>query len=204
LGQGKLGPHLTQCKTVSPNRANRCKTVRPMTANRFTNDRPKMGRKFWRWLCAPPPWGGEELGPHFTQSRLGWGLPPCQVPSWSIQPFGYNKHGFIFWGGAPPPFSESGGGSLSNTKSPGPRPTSIPSGILIHASIWSQQILAENWGLCPFGEGELGPHLTECGQGRGLPACQDAKFHLDSSNRLATYTNNVRDRHDRSDRTTDQ
>jgi len=29
-----------------------------MTANRFTNDRPKMGRKFWRWLCAPPPWGG--------------------------------------------------------------------------------------------------------------------------------------------------
>jgi len=21
-------------------------------------------------------------------------------------------------------------------------------------------------------EGELGPHLTQCGQGRGLPACQ--------------------------------
>jgi len=23
-----------------------------------------------------------------------------------------------------------------------------------------------------FGGGELGPHLTKCGQGRGLPACQ--------------------------------
>jgi len=27
-------------------------------------------------------------------------------------------------------------------------------------------------GLCPFGEGKLGPHLTQCGQCRGLPACQ--------------------------------
>ena len=26
----------------------------------------------------------------------------------------------------------------------------MPSGILIHASIWPQQIWAENWGLCPF------------------------------------------------------
>jgi len=28
--------------------------------------------------------------------------------------------------------------------------------------------MAENWGLCPFGEGELGPHLTQCCLGRGL------------------------------------
>jgi len=27
-------------------------------------------------------------------------------------------------------------------------------------------------GLCPFGEGELGPRLKQCGQGRGLPASQ--------------------------------
>jgi len=27
-------------------------------------------------------------------------------------------------------------------------------------------------GLCPFGVGELGIHLTQCGQGRGLPARQ--------------------------------
>jgi len=26
--------------------------------------------------------------------------------------------------------------------------------------------------LCPFGDGELDPHLTQCCQGRGLPACQ--------------------------------
>jgi len=43
---------------------------------------------------------------------------------------------------------------------------------LIHAAIWPQQIWAENWGLCPFGAGELGPSLTQCGQGRGLSACQ--------------------------------
>ena len=64
------------------------------------------------------------------------------------------------------------------------RPTSLPSGILIHPAICPQQIWAKNWGLCPFGEGELGPHLTQCGQGRGLYL--HAKFHLDPSNRLVT------------------
>jgi len=54
---------------------------------------------------------------------------------------------FFFWGGA---------GSPSNTKSPGPRPTSISSGILIYAAIWPQRICAENWGLCPFGGGGAG------------------------------------------------
>jgi len=64
-------------------------------------------------------------------------------------------------------------GSPSNTKSPGPRPTSIPSGILIHPATWPQQMWDENWGeLCPFGGREVDPHLTECGQGWGLPACQ--------------------------------
>ena len=28
--------------------------------------------------------------PHLTQCRLGRGLPPYQLASWSIQPFGYN------------------------------------------------------------------------------------------------------------------
>jgi len=32
-------------------------------------------------------------------------------------------------------------------------------------------------------EGELGPHLTQCGQGE---AYLHAEFHLDPSNRLAT------------------
>jgi len=46
----------------------------------------------------------------------------------------------------------------------------MPSAILIHPAVWPQQTWAENWGgrLCPFEGGELGPHLTQCGQGRGL------------------------------------
>jgi len=71
---------------------------------------------------------------------------------------------------------------------------------LIHAAIWPQQIWAENWGegrgCAPLGEGELGPHLTQCGQGR---AYLHAKFHLDPSNRLAT----VHERY-RQDRTRDR
>jgi len=39
-----------------------------------------------------------------------------------------------------------GAASLSNTMSSGPRPTSIPSGILVHPAIWPQQTWAENWG----------------------------------------------------------
>jgi len=33
------------------------------------------------------------LGPHLAQCGLHRGLPPCQVPSGSIQPFGHNRHG---------------------------------------------------------------------------------------------------------------
>jgi len=126
------------------------------------------------------------------------------------------------WGG--------GAGFPSNTMWPGPSPTSIQSGILIHPAVWTvwpQQTWADNWELCPFGRdswiskhdmptsvrncilmhpdiwpqqtwaedymdafkmcackfrkreaavplsmGELGPRLTQCGRGRGLPACQ--------------------------------
>jgi len=39
--------------------------------------------------CAVPHSVGEgKLGPHLTQSFLGRGIPPYQVESWSIQPFG--------------------------------------------------------------------------------------------------------------------
>ena len=54
-----------------------------------------------------------------------------------------------------------GAGSPSNTKSPGPRPTSIPSGILVHPAVWPQRTLAKNWGLCHFrGEGAGSPSNT--------------------------------------------
>ena len=36
--------------------------------------------------------------------------------------------------------------------------------------------MAENWGAMPLWGGRLGPHLTQCGQGRGLPACQLISF----------------------------
>jgi len=82
------------------------------------------------------------------------------------------------------PFWRRGAGSPSNTMSLWLRPISLPSGILIHPAIWPQQIWAENWGgLCTFGEGELGPHLAQCGLGR---VYLHAMFHFDPCNRLAT------------------
>jgi len=41
-------------------------------------------------------------------------------------------------------------GSPSNTMLSGPRPTSVPVGILIHPAVRLQQIWAENWGVCPL------------------------------------------------------
>jgi len=61
-----------------------------------------------------------------------------------------NRGTKIFFGGG------DRAGSPFNTRSPGPRPSSIPSDIWIHAATWPQQIWAENWGLCPFGEGGAG------------------------------------------------
>jgi len=108
--------------------------------------------------CAP--FAGRELSLRLTQCDLGRGLRPYQVASWSIQPFGHNRHHGpkIGWGLCP-----FGGraGSPSNTKSPGPSLPSIPNGILIHSAIW------------------------RCGRGRSLHDIH-VKFHVDPSNRLAT------------------
>jgi len=35
---------------------------------------------------------GGQLGPHLAQWGLGRSLPPCQVASWFIQPFGHDRH----------------------------------------------------------------------------------------------------------------
>jgi len=37
-----------------------------------------------------PPFGEGEQGTHLTQSRLGRGVPACQISSWSVQPFGHS------------------------------------------------------------------------------------------------------------------
>ena len=93
-----------------------------------------------------------------VQCRFGRGLPPYQVTSWSIQPFGHNRH-----------WPKIGG----------------------YAAFF-------------LGGGQLGPHLAQCGRGRGLPPCQ--WFHLDPSNRLAImHQRHIQDRQtDRQDRHTRQ
>jgi len=84
----------------------------------------------------PPFLGRVERGPHLTQSRLGWDIPPYQVASWSIQPFGCNRYGPKIGGSAP--LWGRGAGSPSKTMWPGPRPTCMPSFILIHPTVWPQ------------------------------------------------------------------
>jgi len=56
--------------------------------------------------------------------------------------------------GAVPPFLGEAG-SPSNTKAPG-KPTSIPSGILIHPAIWPQRTWAKNWGAVSLLGGGVG------------------------------------------------
>jgi len=95
---------------------------------------------------------------------------------WDGRPFGHNRHGpksgscYALFGGA---------GFPSNTMSPGPRPTSIPNGILLHPAVWPQQTWAENLETVPFfRDGKLGPHLTQCGQDEGLRPCQVALWSI--------------------------
>jgi len=48
----------------------------------------------------------------------------------------------------------------SNTTSPGPRFTSVPSGILIHPAVWPQQAWDKNWvGTVPLGYISVGESL---------------------------------------------
>jgi len=114
------------------------------------------------------PFRGGELGPHLTQCGLGRRLLPYQVASSSIQPFGHNRHGpKIGWGCAL--FSKGKlGPHLISRLSRGLPPYQVasqsiqPFGHNRHGpKIWAG-------GCAPLG---LGPHLTQCGQGRGLPPC---------------------------------
>jgi len=76
-------------------------------------------------------------------------------------------------------------GSTSNTMLHGPRPTIVPSGLLIHRAVWLQQ-WAENWGegrSCPFWGGVAASHLAQCAWAE---AYLHTKWHLDPCGRLAT------------------
>jgi len=124
---------------------------------------------------------------HYTK----WHLDPCSHLA--------ILHGPKLWGSVPPPLFEGEyvrAGCPSNTMSPGPRSTSVPSGILIDPAVWPQQTWAENWGLCPFWGEELGPHLTQYGRGRGLSPCRVRSFIMIHPTVLPQYTI-VTDRTDR-------
>jgi len=99
-------------------------------------NRPKLGEY--------APFLGRGLGPHLAQCGLDHRANCHLDPS--------SRLATIYMGSAP--FLGRGAESPSNTMSLRPRPTSLPSGILIYPAIWLQQIWAKNWvGLCPFGEG---------------------------------------------------
>jgi len=74
--------------------------------------------------------GKGELGQP-TQRRLGRGLPPYQVASSRLATVDMVEKlaAVPLLGGAV---------SASSTISPGPRPTSVPCGILMHRAVWSQ------------------------------------------------------------------
>ena len=126
---------------------------------------------------------------HHAHMKLGGG-------GSSIQPFSHNKHG-------PKIFRRAEAGSPSNTESSGPRPSSIPIDILIHAAIWPRQIWTENWGLCPFGGGGAGSSSNTMWLGpRPTIMSSFIMIHLT----VWPQCTNVRDRTDidRQDRQTDR
>jgi len=84
---------------------------------------------------------------------------------------GHNRHGPKRGGNSCAPFA-GGAESPSNTMWPGPRSTSVPSGIFIHPTGWPQQTRTTNWGSVPFLRRKLGSHLAECGLDQGPPPCQ--------------------------------
>jgi len=106
--------------------------------------------------------------------------------------------------GGSTPFLGRGARSPSNTNSPGPRTTSTPSGILIRADIWPQQIWAENRGLCPFGGRGAGPPSnTMCPAPR--PTCTPSFILIRPTVCHNTPTSQTgQDRTGRTDRQTDR
>jgi len=87
-----------------------------------------------KWGAAVPPFWGGGAGSTSNTMSPGHGLPPYQVASWSIQPFGHNTWAKNWEEGCNP--LGEGGWSPSNTMWPGPRPTSMPRFILIHPTVW--------------------------------------------------------------------
>jgi len=122
-----------------------------------TRHGPKKGGDFYA------PFAGAGVSWVVVQHSVAWaGLLLYQVASSSIQLCGHNKHrpkirwdGYAFFLGV--------AGAPSKTKSPGTRPTCIPSGILVHPAVWPLRTLADNWGgtVPLYGRGAGSPSNTK-------------------------------------------
>jgi len=129
-------------------RGSMCVTVQKFCGNRYKSsavaemgDRghSRHGRKEGGGCCAP-----------FVDSWLYYNVACAEVyfrTKWRLHPSSLLANidmGQKLGGGWVCPFFLGVAGSPSNTKSPGPRPTSIPSGILVHPAVWPQRTMAEN------------------------------------------------------------
>jgi len=114
----------TEHKTVTSKNMNKCSVVAEMGDRLAAVD---MGQKLGVVLF----WGGAGSA---SKAMSPGPRPPYQMASWSIQPFGHNRHGPKIGGYAP----LGGAGSPSNTIWPMPRPTYIPRFIFIHLTVWPQ------------------------------------------------------------------
>jgi len=140
----------------------------------------------------------EGLGPHLTQSPLGWGLPPYQVASWFMQPFGHNRNGLKIGEEGSAPFYGRVEWGLHLTQS------RLGWGLAPYQEAsWSMQPFCRNrygpkigWWLWPFGWGGAGSPSNTMWPARA-EAYLHAKFHLDASNHLAT----IHQRYRQTDRT---
>jgi len=119
-------------------------------------------------------------GAGFPSNTVAWAEAYLctKMASWFIQPFATIDMGWKVGRVAVPFFGAGRAQSPSNTMLPVPRPTSVPSGILIHLAIWPQKTWAKNWQLCRFWKFGLGPHLTQCGLGQGLPPCHASSWSI--------------------------
>ena len=132
-----------------------------------------IGRKLGEAL---PLW--DKLGPYLTQCCLGRGLSPYQVASWVVHPGIWPQWTWAEnWEGGSATFWRGGAGSPSNTKSPGLRPISTPSG--------HNRYGPKIGGFVTLGEGRW-VHTWQCGQGRGLPACHVSSWSIQP---CGQYTN---------------
>jgi len=145
---------------------------------------------------------GRKLGAVTPFSQFGQSRGIYLHTKWRLDPS--SRLGTIDMGqklGAVPPFWGGGAGSPSSTMWPGRLGRGLHP---YQVAPWSIEPFGHNiygpklGGCAPLGEEELGPHLTQCGQEE---AYLHAKFHLDTSNRLATVQERHRqDRQDRTDR----